>query len=141
MYMSQIVTAQLRYLRTSPRKLRLLADFIRGKKVIRATDSLSVLNKKGAKYLLKLVQSAIANAKHNHELAPENLFIKTITVDGGPVLKRFMPKAHGRATPVRERTAHVKLILGILPEKEKKQSAKDSSVSSGKEKKSAGPKK
>ena len=115
--MSQIVTAQLRYLRTSPRKLRLLADFIRGKKALRAVEMLSVLNKKGAKYLMKLVESAIANAKHNHELAAEKLFIQTITVDGGPMLKRFMPKAHGRATPVRERTSHVKLVLGVLPEK------------------------
>lgn len=118
--MNKQVTAQLRYLRTSPRKLRILVDFIRGKKAVRAVDNLSVLNKQGAQYLLKLVQSAIANAKHNHELAAENLFIKTITVDGGPVLKRFMPKAHGRATPVRERTSHVKLVLGVLPEKVKK---------------------
>lgn len=117
--MNQTVTAQLRYLRASPRKLRLLADFIRGKKAVRAADSLSVMNKRGARHLLKLVRSALANAKHNHELAAENLFIKTITVDGGPVLKRFMPRAHGRATPVRERTAHVKLVLGVLSEKNK----------------------
>ncbi|KKW17604.1 MAG: 50S ribosomal protein L22 [Candidatus Magasanikbacteria bacterium GW2011_GWA2_50_22] len=117
--MSQLVTAQLRYLRTSPRKLRILVDYIRGKKAVRAVNDLSVLNKQGAEYLSKLVKSAIANAKHNHELDADNLFIKTITVDGGPVLKRFMPKAHGRATPVRERTAHVKLALGLLPEKEK----------------------
>ncbi|MBI5729400.1 MAG: 50S ribosomal protein L22 [Candidatus Magasanikbacteria bacterium] len=123
--MSQFVTAQLRFLRTSPRKLRLVADFIRGKKALRAVDALSVLNKIGAKYLLKLVQSALANAKHNHELAPEKLFIKTITVDGGPVLKRFMPKAHGRATPVRERTSHVKLALGVLPEKKVKEVKKE----------------
>lgn len=118
--MTQEVTAQLNFLRTSPRKLRLIVDLIRGKKVARAIDNLSVLNKQAAKYLLKLLRSAIANAKHNHQLSEEKLFIKTMMVDGGPVLKRFMPKAHGRATPVRERTSHVTLILGVLPEKTEK---------------------
>ena len=114
------VTAQLRYYRMGPRKMRLLVDLIRGKRVERAVALLSVLNKRGAKPLLKLLNSALANAKHNHSLQSENLYIKSLTVDGGPVLKRWMPKAHGRATPVRERTSHIKLMLGVLEKKEKK---------------------
>lgn len=105
------VTAKLKFARTSPRKMRLVADMIRGKKALRALDILALTNKKPAEALLKLLRSAVANADHNHKLAVETLRVKTITVDGGPSLKRFMPKAHGRATPVRERTAHVNLVL------------------------------
>jgi large subunit ribosomal protein L22 len=117
--MNQEVTAQLKYLRTSPRKLRLIVDLIRGKRVSRALENLAVLNKKQAHTMAKLVNSAIANATNNHSLKADDLVIKTITVDGGPVLKRFMPKAHGRATPVRERTSHVKLVLAAIPRKVK----------------------
>lgn len=101
----------------SPRKLRLVVDLVRGKKVTRAQAILGLLQKKGAHPILKLLNSAVANAKHNHNIAVEGLIIKHITVDGGPVLKRFMPKAHGRATPVRERTSHVNLILEPMAEK------------------------
>ncbi|MBU1613333.1 50S ribosomal protein L22, partial [Patescibacteria group bacterium] len=75
------------------------------------------------KPVLKLLQSAIANAKHNYELPVERLFIAKIMVDGGPVLKRWMPKAHGRATPVRERTSHITLVLAAR-EVEKKDGEK-----------------
>ncbi|MEK7625119.1 MAG: 50S ribosomal protein L22 [Patescibacteria group bacterium] len=115
--MTQAVTAQLRYYRMGPKKLRLIVDLIRGKRVTRAQSVLSLLNKKGAKPMLKLLNSAVANAKHNHNLGLENLIVKSIMVDGGPVLKRFMPKAHGRATPVRERTSHVSLVLEALEKK------------------------
>jgi large subunit ribosomal protein L22 len=115
------ITAQLRFYRMGPKKMRLIADLIRGKRVERAQAVLSLLNKKGAKPVLKLLNSAVANAKHNHNIANEGLIVKTIMVDGGPVLKRFMPKAHGRATPVRERTSHVKLVLEQLPVKVKKE--------------------
>ena len=67
----------------------------------------------------KLLQSAIANAKHNFKLEPTQLRVKSITVDGGPVLKRWMPKAHGRATPVRERTSHIQLVLESFEKKVK----------------------
>jgi len=109
--MSQQVTAQLNYLRMSPKKTRLVVDLIRGRKVERALNVLSLLNKRGAKPVLKLLLSAVANAKHNFSLSSDNLKIAKITVDGGPVLKRWMPKAHGRATPVRERTSHINLVL------------------------------
>ena len=114
------ITAQLRFYRMGPKKMRLIADLIRGKKVERSQAVLSLLNKKGAKPILKLLNSAVANAKHNHNIESARLFVKSIMVDGGPVLKRFMPKAHGRATPVRERTSHVKLVLSELPETKKK---------------------
>lgn len=113
--MTQEVSAKLRYIRTSPRRMRLLADLVRGKRVEKALISLAVLNKKHAKSLSKLIESAVANAKHNHSFKAEDLVVKTIFVDGGPMLKRWMPKAHGRATPVRERTAHVSLVLANMP--------------------------
>jgi large subunit ribosomal protein L22 len=118
--MSQTVTANLNFLKASPRKMRLVADFIRGRKVVRAQAALALMNRKNAKQMLKLLNSAVANAKHNFSLPVENLIIKSVSVDGGPVLKRFMPKAHGRATPVRERTSHINLILEEIAKKEVK---------------------
>lgn len=115
------ITAKLRFYRMGPKKMRLIADLIRGKRVERAQAVLGLLNKKGAQPVLKLLNSAVANAKHNHNIENKNLIVKTIMVDGGPVLKRFMPKAHGRATPVRERTSHVTLVLEQLTEKVKKE--------------------
>ena len=115
----QEVTAKLRFLRMGPRKVRLIADMIRGKKVTRALDLLSVMPKRAARPVLKLLNSAVANAKHNHSLAVEDLKVAQIYVDGGPVLKRWMPKAHGRATPVRERTSHINLVLGVMEKKVK----------------------
>lgn len=129
--MSVEVTAKLNYLRIGPRKVRLLADLIRGKKAERAEEILILSSKRAAKSLLKLLRSALANAKHNHTLEAANLYIAKITVDGGPVLKRWMPKAHGRATPVRERTSLINLVLKSLPEKtveNKKQPSKTKTV-------------
>jgi large subunit ribosomal protein L22 len=118
--MATEITAQLKYFRQGPRKARLIADMIRGRNVDRAVNMLSVLNKKGARAVLKLLLSAMANAKHNHAVTGTNLRIKSITVDGGPVLKRWLPRAHGRATPIRERTSHIKLVLEEFVRKEKK---------------------
>ncbi|MBI2037486.1 MAG: 50S ribosomal protein L22 [Candidatus Magasanikbacteria bacterium] len=121
------VTAKLRFLRMGPRKVRLVADMIRGKKVSQALDILSVLPKRAARPVLKLLNSAVANAKHNHSLAVEDLKVSQIYVDGGPVLKRSMPKAHGRATPIRERTSHINLVLAVFDKKTKKEKVKESS--------------
>ncbi len=110
----QEVKAKLSFLRQGPRKVRLVTDLIRGRKVTTALNSLSLINKSAAEPVLKLLRSAIANAKHNFSLSPENLRVAKITVDGGPVLKRWMPKAHGRATPVRERTSHIQLVLAEM---------------------------
>ena len=107
-----------------PRKVRLVTDLVKGRKALRARDVLSLTNKSAALPILKLLNSAIANAKNNFKLDEETLFIKNITVDGGPVLKRWMPKAHGRATPVRQRTSHVTMILKTVEKAEKKTKTK-----------------
>ncbi|OGH84327.1 MAG: 50S ribosomal protein L22 [Candidatus Magasanikbacteria bacterium RIFOXYA2_FULL_44_8] len=109
------VTAKLSYLKIGPRKVRLVVDLIRGRSVVRAQNTLSLLNKLAAKPVLKLLNSAVANAKHNFQIEKDNLRVAKITVDGGPVLKRWMPKAHGRATPIRERTSHINLTLVEMP--------------------------
>lgn len=117
--MKQEVTAKLSHLRMGPRKVRLVVDMVRGKKVAKALDILSLSTKRAARPVLKLLQSAVANAKHNNSIAVENLKVEKITVDGGPSLKRWMPKAHGRATPVRERTSHINLVLSANIEEKK----------------------
>lgn len=109
--MMQEVTAKLSFLRMSPRKVRLVADLMRGRKVSTAVNTLSVLNKRAALPLLKLLRSAMANAEHNFSLPLSGLKVSSIMVNQGPSLKRFMPKAHGRATPVREPTCHINLVL------------------------------
>ncbi len=118
--MNQEVIAKLRFLRMGPRKVRLVTDLVKGRKVLRAQDLLSLTNKRAARPVLKLLNSAIANGKNNFKLEAEDLRIKNITVDGGPVLKRWMPKAHGRATPIRERTSHIVITLEVVEKREKK---------------------
>jgi large subunit ribosomal protein L22 len=105
------VKAKLKSLRMSPRKVRLVVDLIRGQKVAAALNQLSFSDKWSAKPLAKLLQSAIANAKNNFGLAEDNLYVKEISVDGGATLKRWMPRAHGRATPIGKRTSHINLVL------------------------------
>ncbi len=110
------VRAKTKYLRISPRKLRLQADLIRGKMVREAEDILLALRTKGARMLYKTLQSAISNAEHNFKLKKENLFIKILTVDGGPVLKRYVPKAFGRAGGIRKPTSHITIVLSEIGE-------------------------
>ncbi len=108
----------------SPRKVRLAAGLIRGKKVKTALDQLNFSGKWSAKPVAKLVQSAVANAKNNFGLAEDNLYIKEISVDGGATLKRWMPRAHGRATPLNKRTSHVNLTLAELVASKDKEAIK-----------------
>ena len=104
----------------SPRKVRLAAGLIRGKKVKFALDQLSFSGKWSSEPVAKLLKSAIANAKNNFGLAEDNLFVKEISVDGGATLKRWMPRAHGRATPLKKRTSHVNITLAeIVPSQDK----------------------
>jgi large subunit ribosomal protein L22 len=91
--------------------VRLVTDLIKGRSVKKAQDILSLTNKKAARPVLKLLNSAIANATNNFKLDENSLKVKNVTVDGGPVLKRWMPKAQGRATPIRERTSHITMFL------------------------------
>jgi large subunit ribosomal protein L22 len=123
-------TAKLRYSHMGPRKVRLLVDLIRGKKVTEAIEQLTVAHQQAARAVLKLLKSAIANAKHNDGVVDEStLVIKTAFVDGGPVLKRWMPRAMGRATPIRKRTSHVTLILeGETDKKKEKKKVEEAEV-------------
>lgn len=110
--MATEVKAKLRYYRQSPRKVRLAADLIRGKSLEAAQRELKFLPKRASGVLDKLLKSAQANARHNHGLNPEELFVKELRIDAGPTLKRFRPRAFGRAFPVRKRTSHITLVLG-----------------------------
>ncbi|PJE64806.1 MAG: 50S ribosomal protein L22 [Candidatus Ryanbacteria bacterium CG10_big_fil_rev_8_21_14_0_10_43_42] len=103
--------AQLKYARISPQKMRLVVDAVRGSSLAAARTQLFLLPKKGAPILAKLLDSAVSNAK-NAGLQEAGLFIKTIFVDPGPMFKRSLPRAHGRATVLRKRTSHIRLILG-----------------------------
>jgi len=100
-----------KYLRISPRKVRLNADLIRGKKVEDAINLLSLTPKAGAKVVSKVVQSALANARQDKSIDVDTLFVKTIYVNQGPTLKRFRPKPMGRAGRIRARTCHVTVVL------------------------------
>jgi len=118
------VKAKLRSLRMSPRKVRLAAGLIRGKKVKPALDQLNFCGKWSAKPVAKLLKSAIANAKNNFGLVEDNLYIKEISVDGGATLKRWLPRAHGRATPLNKRTSHVNLTLAEIVDSKAKTDVK-----------------
>lgn len=95
----------------SPRKVRLVVDSVRGLKAEAALDQLYFSQKDAAKPLAKLIKSAMANAKHNHDIDANTLVVKTAFVDGGAIQYRWMPRAMGRATPIRKRTAHITVIL------------------------------
>ncbi len=104
--------AKLRFLRMSPKKVRAVADVIRGLGVAEAQRQLQFANRLAGRPLLKLLNSAIANAENNQGLIKDNLYVKEIRVDEGPTLKRWQPKAHGRATPLRRRSSHISIVLG-----------------------------
>ena len=100
-----------KYLRISPRKVRLNADLIRGKRVEDALNLLTHTPKAGAKVVSKVVQSALANAGQDKSIDVDTLFVKTIFVNQGPTLKRFRPKPMGRAGRIRKRTCHITVVL------------------------------
>ncbi len=100
-----------RNLRIAPRKMRLVADLVRGKDVGSALVMLENLPKKGARIVSKTIRSVVANAENTQSVDVDRLYIKTIAVDGGAVMKRFTPRAHGRATVVRKRTSHLTVIV------------------------------
>jgi ribosomal protein L22 len=106
-----LVTARARYVRMSPRKVRLVCDHIRGKDVQEARAILAFTPRSAARDLSKLLESAVANAEHNHELVGEDLRIHAVIADTGPTIKRFRPRAMGRATRIRKRTSHLTITL------------------------------
>jgi ribosomal protein L22 len=106
-----LVSAQAKYVRTSARKARLVCDHIRGKDVVEARAILAFTPRAAAKPWLKLLNSAVANAEHNHELVGDDLRIAAVHADEGPTLKRYRPRAMGRATRIRKRTSHLTITL------------------------------
>jgi len=105
------VRAHAKYVRTSARKARLVCDHIRGKSVEEARAILAHTPRAVARDWSKLLESAVANAEHNHELVGEDLRIKAVHADEGPTIKRFRPRAMGRATRIRKRTSHLTILL------------------------------
>lgn len=119
---------KLRYLRIAPRKVRLVADLIRGKTVGESQAILKFIVKKSAHPLTKLLNSAVANARHNFQIESENLYISKITVDEGPKYKRWMPRARGSASEIQKKTSHVTLVLDEIkgfPKKAKMKKTKE----------------
>jgi ribosomal protein L22 len=106
-----VVRAQAKYVRSSPRKARLVCDHIRGKTVEEARAILALTPRAVARDWSKLLESAVANAEHNHELVGEDLYVKSVHADDGPTIKRFRPRAMGRATKIRKRTSHLTILL------------------------------
>jgi large subunit ribosomal protein L22 len=105
------VKARLRFARISPRKARLVADLVRGKRSEEALNILSFTKKASAKILIKLLKSAVANATQKKTIDIDRLYVKQIMVDQGPTMKRFQPRALGRATTIRKRTSHINIVL------------------------------
>jgi large subunit ribosomal protein L22 len=105
------VKARLRFARIAPRKARLVADLIRGKKSEEALNVLNFTKKTAAKILIKLLKSAIANATQKKTIDIDRLYVKQIMVDQGPTMKRYQSRALGRATTIRKRTSHIHIIL------------------------------
>ena len=103
--------AVARYMRISPQKMRLIMDEVRGKKVDEAIRLLSFSPKRGARVLRKLINSAVANAEANKDIDVDTLYIKRVYADQGPIMKRFRPRAMGRASRIRKRTSHLTVIL------------------------------
>ena len=104
-------TAILRYVRISPRKVKIVADLIRGKSIAEASAILAHTPKAASEPILKLLKSAVSNAEANHGMNVENLYVSQIFACPGPILKRIMPRAEGRAFRINKRTSHITLAV------------------------------
>ena len=109
-----IAEAEARFVRSSPRKVRLVIDLIRGKQVGEALYMLQYTRKAAARIVAKLLNSAKANAAENAGLNPDELYVKEAWVNQGPTLKRFRPRAMGHAAVIRKRSCHIKIVLDQL---------------------------
>ncbi len=118
------IISKLNYLRISPRKVRLVADLIRYKRVDEAERILKFTPKRAAKSLAKLLKSAVSNARHNFKIEGNNLYIAKIFVNEGPIYKRWMPRSRGLANPIRKRTSHITLVLGKIKEADEREKNK-----------------
>ena len=103
--------ANLKYLRISPRKVKIVLDLIRGKDVATATAILLNTPKAASEPVLKLLKSAAANAENNHQMDPEKLYVSQVFACPGPIIKRIMPRAQGRAYRINKRTSHVTIAV------------------------------
>lgn len=108
---TDMVRATAKYVRVSPRKARLVADLVRGKSVPEARAILAFATRDAAVPVGKVLESAAANADNNHGLRSDDLVLAHVTVDPGPTIKRFRPRAQGRATPIMKRTSHITIGL------------------------------
>jgi ribosomal protein L22 len=106
-----VVRASARYVRIAPRKARLIADQVRGMQIEKARALLQFSPRGAAHDIQKLIDSAASNAENNHDLIADEMKVAEITVDEGPTLKRFRPRALGRATPIHKRTSHIAVAL------------------------------
>jgi ribosomal protein L22 len=106
-----VVRASSRYVRVAPRKARLVADQVRGLHIDKARALLQFSPRGAAQDIGKLIESAASNAENNHDLVADEMRVAEITVDEGPTLKRFRPRALGRATPIHKRTSHIAVAL------------------------------
>jgi ribosomal protein L22 len=111
----RVVRARARYVRTSARKARMVCGHLRGKSVQEARAILAFTSREVARDWSKLLESAVANAESNHELLEEDLIVREAYADEGPTIKRFRPRAMGRATPIRKRTSHLTIALTTDP--------------------------
>jgi len=105
------VRAEAKYIRQSPYKVRRVLDNVRGLPVEDARDVLELTNRRAADPILKVLNSAVANAEHNHAIDEEELFVSEAYANEGPTLNRWRPRARGRATRIRKRTSHITIIL------------------------------
>jgi large subunit ribosomal protein L22 len=105
------VKASLNFARIGSQKARLVADVVRGKDVNEAIRSLAFMKQKGAGLIKKLIESAVANAENKKVIDLDNLYVKSIWVDMGPAIKRFRPRAQGRASQVKKKISHINVIL------------------------------
>ena len=105
------VRSKLKFVRISPRKARKAVDLIRGKYVEEASNILMLSPRKSARIVRKALDSAIANANANYSIDVDNLYVKRAFVDEGATMKRFMPRAMGRATQILKRTSHITIVL------------------------------
>ena len=138
--------AKINYLRIAPRKVRTVGDLVKGLPVNEAEAQLMNEQRRRAKMLLKLLRSAVANAKQNQKIDVAHLFVVNFRVDGGPMLKRHLPRAHGSASPIQKKMSNVTLTLGVneklkpkftivVPKKVKRVPGGDRPTKSGKPKK------
>lgn len=105
------VKAKARYVHMAPRKVRLVVGVIRGLSVAAARAQLRVMPKAAAEVVLKVLDSAVANAVHNHKMNAPVLRVRSATVDGGPIIYRHRPRAMGRSAPIRKRTSHITITV------------------------------